>query len=94
MELCQNDRVRDEALQGETVGKRVLGPRLGKYRADGRTDPLPAHNVPMYMTGALVLTFGAWWTFDRATMAIPWAYATRCAIAASPFRNSACIPMI
>jgi O-antigen/teichoic acid export membrane protein len=33
----------------------------------------------------LVLTFGAWWTFDRATMAIPWGYATRCAIAASPF---------
>src|SRR4029077_3779868 len=33
----------------------------------------------------LVLTFGAWWTFDRATMAIPWGYATRCAVAASPY---------
>ena len=33
----------------------------------------------------LVLTFGAWWTFDRGTMAIPWVYATRCAIAASPY---------
>jgi O-antigen/teichoic acid export membrane protein len=33
----------------------------------------------------LVLTFGAWWVFDRATMAIPWAYAWRCAIAASPY---------
>ena len=33
----------------------------------------------------LVLTFGAWRMFDRATMAIPWAYATRCAIAASPY---------
>jgi O-antigen/teichoic acid export membrane protein len=33
----------------------------------------------------LLLTFGAWWAFDRATMAIPWAYAARCAIAASPY---------
>jgi O-antigen/teichoic acid export membrane protein len=33
----------------------------------------------------LVLTFGAWWAVDRATMAIPWAYAARCALAASPY---------
>src|SRR5216683_4942394 len=33
----------------------------------------------------LVLTFVAWRAFDRATMAIPWAYAARCAIAASPY---------
>src|SRR2546428_3581495 len=33
----------------------------------------------------LVLTFSAWWAFDRATMAIPWGYAARCAMAASPF---------
>ncbi|HEX9096322.1 MAG TPA: oligosaccharide flippase family protein [Candidatus Dormibacteraeota bacterium] len=33
----------------------------------------------------LVLTFGAWWAFDRATMAIPWAYAARCLLAASPY---------
>jgi O-antigen/teichoic acid export membrane protein len=33
----------------------------------------------------LVLTFSAWWAFDRATMAIPWGYAARCAVAASPY---------
>jgi hypothetical protein len=33
----------------------------------------------------LVLTFGAWWAFDRATLAIPWGYAARCGIAASPY---------
>jgi O-antigen/teichoic acid export membrane protein len=33
----------------------------------------------------LVLTFGAWWAFDRATLAIPWAYALRCALAAAPY---------
>ena len=33
----------------------------------------------------LLLTFGAWWAFDRATLAIPWGYAARCAVAASPY---------
>jgi O-antigen/teichoic acid export membrane protein len=33
----------------------------------------------------LVLTFGAWWTLDRATLTIPWAYAARCALAAAPY---------
>jgi len=33
----------------------------------------------------LVLTFSAWWAFDRATMAIPWRYAARCAMAALPY---------
>jgi len=33
----------------------------------------------------LLLTFGAWWAFDRATLAIPWAYAARSAAAALPY---------
>jgi O-antigen/teichoic acid export membrane protein len=33
----------------------------------------------------LVLTFIAWRAFDRATLAIPWGYARRCLIAASPY---------
>ena len=33
----------------------------------------------------LLLTFGAWWAFDRATLTIPWAYAARSAAAALPF---------
>ncbi len=33
----------------------------------------------------LVLTFAAWRRFDRATLAIPWGYAARCAMAASPY---------
>ncbi len=45
------------------AGAWLIGPRLGKFRADGRANPLPAHNVPMYMTGALVLTFG-WFGFN------------------------------
>jgi O-antigen/teichoic acid export membrane protein len=33
----------------------------------------------------LLLTFVAWRAFDRATLTIPWGYALRCAIAASPY---------
>jgi O-antigen/teichoic acid export membrane protein len=33
----------------------------------------------------LILTFIAWRTVDRATLAIPWAYAGRCALAAVPY---------
>ena len=45
------------------AGAWLIGPRLGKFRADGRANPLPAHNVPMYMTGTLILTFG-WFGFN------------------------------
>jgi O-antigen/teichoic acid export membrane protein len=33
----------------------------------------------------LVLTFVTWRMFDRATLVIPWAYATRCLVAALPY---------
>ncbi len=33
----------------------------------------------------LVLTFVAWRAVDRSTLAIPWGYATRCLMAASPY---------
>src|ERR1700687_4873347 len=33
----------------------------------------------------LILSFIAWWAFDRATLSIPWAYAARCLVAALPY---------
>ncbi len=48
---------------GALVGAFLIGPRLGKFRLDGRPNPLPAHNVPMYMTGTLILIFG-WFGFN------------------------------
>ena len=33
----------------------------------------------------IALTFIAWRAFDRATLSIPWGYATRCVMAASPY---------
>ncbi len=48
------------------AGAWVLGPRAGKYRPDGRPNPMPAHNVPMYMLGTLVLAFG-WFGFNAGS---------------------------
>ena len=44
-------------------------PRL-KFRLDGRPNPVPAHNVPMYtLTGTLILTFG-WFGFNGGSAVI------------------------
>ncbi len=51
------------------VGAYLIGPRRGKFRLDGRPNPVPAHNVPMYMTGTLILTFG-WFGFNGGGAAI------------------------
>jgi O-antigen/teichoic acid export membrane protein len=41
--------------------------------------------VGLTTTLTIVLTFIAWRAFDRATLNIPWGYATRCLVAASPY---------
>ncbi|HJT75685.1 MAG TPA: ammonium transporter [Gemmataceae bacterium] len=48
------------------VGAYLLGPRIGKYRPGGHPTPLPAHNVPMYMTGTLFLALG-WFGFNAGS---------------------------
>ncbi len=45
------------------AGIMVLGPRIGKYNKDGTVNAIPAHNVPMYMLGTLILAFG-WFGFN------------------------------
>ncbi len=45
------------------AGAIVLGPRLGKYNADGTVNPIPAHHVPMALLGAFILAFG-WFGFN------------------------------
>lgn len=41
----------------------VLGPRLGKYGADGEITPIPGHNLPLAAVGAFILWFG-WFGFN------------------------------
>jgi Amt family ammonium transporter len=44
------------------AGAMVLGPRLGKF-VNGKAVPLPAHHVPMVVTGTFILAFG-WFGFN------------------------------
>lgn len=45
------------------AGAIVLGPRVGKYRADGKLSPIPGHNVPLAALGVFILWFG-WFGFN------------------------------
>ena len=48
------------------AGTLVLGPRLGKFRADGTVGAMPGHNLPMTVVGTLVLAFG-WFGFNAGS---------------------------
>ncbi|MDP7024262.1 MAG: ammonium transporter [Kiritimatiellia bacterium] len=45
------------------AGTLVLGPRIGKFRADGSAAPIPGHNLPLAALGTLILWFG-WYGFN------------------------------
>lgn len=45
------------------AGAMVLGPRIGKYNADGSANPIPGHNIPMALLGCFILAFG-WFGFN------------------------------
>jgi len=48
------------------VGAAVVGPRIGKYSADGRARPIPGHNVPMTVLGTFILALG-WFGFNSGS---------------------------
>jgi ammonium transporter, Amt family len=45
------------------AGAMVLGPRLGKYNADGSSNAIPGHNMVFAVVGTLILAFG-WFGFN------------------------------
>jgi ammonium transporter, Amt family len=45
------------------AGAIVLGPRLGKYAADGTPNAIPGHNLPLAALGVFILWFG-WFGFN------------------------------
>lgn len=45
------------------AGVLAIGPRLGKYDADGTSRPMPAHNFPLAALGVLILWLG-WFGFN------------------------------
>ena len=48
------------------AGGIILGPRIGKYAADGKANPIPGHNIPMALTGVFILAFG-WFGFNAGS---------------------------
>ncbi len=48
------------------AGAMVLGPRLGKFRSDGRPNAIPGHHIPMALTGCFILAFG-WFGFNAGS---------------------------
>lgn len=48
------------------VGAMVLGPRLGKYKADGTPNAIPGHHIPMAVVGCFILAFG-WFGFNAGS---------------------------
>lgn len=45
------------------AGAIVIGPRIGKYNADGSPNAIPGHNIPMAIIGTFILAFG-WFGFN------------------------------
>ena len=48
------------------AGAIVLGPRIGKYGADGKPKSIAAHSIPLAITGCFILLFG-WFGFNAAS---------------------------
>lgn len=48
---------------GALMGAIILGPRLGKYNADGSSNAIPGHSMPLAGIGVFLLWFG-WFGFN------------------------------
>jgi Amt family ammonium transporter len=48
------------------VGALIVGPRVGKFNADGSSNPIPGHNLPMAFVGTFILAFG-WFGFNTGS---------------------------
>ncbi len=48
------------------AGAIVIGPRIGKYNADGSVNTIPGHNIPMALVGTFILAFG-WFGFNAGS---------------------------
>jgi Amt family ammonium transporter len=48
------------------AGAKILGPRLGKFRSDGKPNAIPGHHIPMAITGCFILAFG-WFGFNAGS---------------------------
>lgn len=49
------------------AGVILLGPRVGKYKADGTVNPIPGHSMPLATIGVLLLFLG-WFGFNGGSV--------------------------
>jgi Amt family ammonium transporter len=54
------------------IGATVLGPRIGKYGPDGKTNAIPGHNLVIAALGVFILWFG-WFGFNPGSTLSPFA---------------------
>jgi Amt family ammonium transporter len=52
---------------GALAGVLLLGPRIGKYSADGSTNPIPGHSMPLATIGVFLLFLG-WFGFNGGSV--------------------------
>ncbi len=52
---------------GALAGVLLLGPRLGRYRQDGRVIPMPGHSMPLATIGVFLLWLG-WFGFNGGSV--------------------------
>lgn len=48
------------------AGAIVIGPRIGKFDADGKPRAIPGHHIPMAVVGCFILAFG-WFGFNAGS---------------------------
>ena len=48
------------------TGAIVLGPRIGKFKKDGKPVAIPGHHIPMAIIGTIILFFG-WFAFNAGS---------------------------
>ena len=48
------------------AGAIVVGPRIGKFNADGSSNVIPGHNIPFVLIGTFILFFG-WFGFNAGS---------------------------
>ena len=73
------------------TGVVILGPRIGKYAADGKVQPIPGHNMSIATLGTLILWLG-WFGFNPgSTMAADVAAITTVALNTNMAAAAGCL---
>lgn len=49
------------------IGAVILGPRIGRFDEDGRSNPIPGHNVPLAVLGVFILLI-CWFAFNAGSV--------------------------